>query len=142
MTFKIDITKRYRTRVGHPVRILCTDRVDDEYPIVGLFRHDSVEKLICWTNEGKPQHFNTKDYSLVEVPEWEDIEEGEPVLAQMAPNSDWFRAVYAGIYRPTPTTSLPTVYSPGNKWTSGGCSQSVFACRRLTLEELSKVMDR
>lgn len=36
------------TRNGSPVRILCTDRVGDQYPIVALNR-DTAEEYVCTT---------------------------------------------------------------------------------------------
>jgi hypothetical protein len=47
----IDITKKYKTRDGRPVRILCTDGPDPEFPVVGV-----IPDAICtrvWTADGR-----------------------------------------------------------------------------------------
>lgn len=40
------------TRNGSPVRILCTDRVGDQYPIVALIRDDNYDTIVSYTKEG------------------------------------------------------------------------------------------
>lgn len=60
------------TRSGLPVRILCTDRACQEYPVVGLIMLPSgVELTTCWTLEGKRHvgHVSYDDLIDFSVPE-------------------------------------------------------------------------
>lgn len=69
----IDINKKYKTRSGLPVRILCTDRKDDNnYNVVALVSisgtHERVDfytvKGKYFSNNGELEHY----MDLVEVP--------------------------------------------------------------------------
>jgi len=64
MEQKISMDNKYKTRNGLDVRILCVDRVDEDYPIVGLLGI----KIITWSNKGKFQgSVHEHDYDLIEV---------------------------------------------------------------------------
>jgi len=67
----IDINKKYELRIEgerHPVRLLCTDRRDRNYPVVGLISFDGhfKETLCQWTDEGKASE-RSSCWDLVEV---------------------------------------------------------------------------
>lgn len=63
----IDMTKKYQTRDGRKVRLLCTNRNSSEYPVVALIGKD--EDLDAYTADGryfsKRGLSNSKD--LIEV---------------------------------------------------------------------------
>lgn len=40
------------TRDGRNVRIVCTDRMDDDYPVVALVRGEVSEELLSYTEDG------------------------------------------------------------------------------------------
>lgn len=47
----IDMNKKYRTRDGQKVRILCVDGYDPIYPVIGLVENQPSPKT--WTEAGK-----------------------------------------------------------------------------------------
>lgn len=65
----IDFTKPVQTVDGRKVRILCTDRVDNLYPIVGLVIDRGIESTHCWTRTGRDT-FGEHDspWDLINVP--------------------------------------------------------------------------
>jgi len=46
-----------QTRDGKPVRILCTDKKNTIYPVVGLINRGSYEEVGAWTREGNWSYF-------------------------------------------------------------------------------------
>jgi hypothetical protein len=60
---KIDMNKKYISD-GKPIRILCTDRNDGKYPVIGISNEGSI---ITFTEDGKSPAWPT--YNLVEA--WE-----------------------------------------------------------------------
>lgn len=67
----IDINKKYKTRSRLPVRILCTDRNDDNYNVVALVSiSGTYDRLNLYTANGK--YFSDGELAhymdLVEVP--------------------------------------------------------------------------
>lgn len=70
----IEMTHKYQTRDGHPVRILCTDRDERNsgsclFPVVGLVEHGGERELMCWTNTGSRKGYDCDDvFDLVPVP--------------------------------------------------------------------------
>jgi hypothetical protein len=61
---KIDMNKKY-TSNGHNVTILCTNRNNEDYPIVGLFE------------DGRIRYF-TKDGKNIAGDDWDLVEEWAP----------------------------------------------------------------
>lgn len=57
------------TRSGKPVRILCFDRKDNQYPIVGLVNFDHGEQMVAFTINGKFSDNIPSGYDLFIVPE-------------------------------------------------------------------------
>ena len=45
--------KKYTTREGKPVRILCIDRAGSDYKIVGLLERGSRESIETWAINGR-----------------------------------------------------------------------------------------
>ena len=59
----IDMNKRYQTRDGRPVRLLCVDA--DGYPVVGLVNNHEIYR---WTDEGWPApKWRSPGNGLIEV---------------------------------------------------------------------------
>lgn len=63
---KIELGKKYQTRDGKPVRILCIDGPSKDYPIVGVIGNNSF--VSTWTSTGQ---WNQQggSFDLVEVKE-------------------------------------------------------------------------
>ncbi len=66
----IEMNKKYKTRDGRDIRILCIDRPHISHPVVGYTDNGVV---YYWTKEGlsvpQPQFAYQKDYDLIEVKE-------------------------------------------------------------------------
>ncbi|MEZ7136870.1 hypothetical protein [Komagataeibacter sp. SM21] len=50
------------TRDGKPVRVLCVDRINNIYPIVGLILDEGTEETETFTSEGR--YFHEKVFSI------------------------------------------------------------------------------
>lgn len=61
----IDMNKTYTTRDGCPVRLLCVDGPDTDYPVIGIIKGDS---LLCqWTGVGAYNRGFEGEVDLIEV---------------------------------------------------------------------------
>ena len=59
----IDMNLTYSTRDGRPVRILCVDGPDKEYPIVGVVSNE----LSKWNEMGRIFPHKFKEFNPIEV---------------------------------------------------------------------------
>jgi len=58
----IELGKTYFNTAGRPVRIVCVDRVSDNYPAVGLIAIEPVGTEVIWgysmDGEAQPGHYD------------------------------------------------------------------------------------
>lgn len=111
----IDISKKYRTSAGSPVRILCTDR-PGSYPVVALvYYHDTDTTVEAYTREGKfYSHSESSTLDLVEVNEWDDLLVDDPVWVRQHEGENWKKRHFSGI-----TDGKPTTWENGRtSWTA------------------------
>lgn len=69
---KISMGKKYTTRCGWPVRVLCVDVRNEFHPVVAIIKGDKGESVFCYTEDGRLYEHTQVDnpYDLVEdVPE-------------------------------------------------------------------------
>jgi len=94
---KIESGKTYITRDGHKVRIICTDRNDSDYPVIGLIYVNNREEVVVFTREGEPLLSNEKhEYDLVEEYNiWHDVEVDTPVLVKLDVTGEWVKRHFA-----------------------------------------------
>ena len=123
--------KRYKTRDGDTVRILCIDK-PGKYSVVGLIDED----INSWTIGG--DYYEDKAFSnndLVEVSEWDDFKIDDPVMVRQTEEEHWTKRYFAGVKIDKPTT-----------WQNGATSWSAMSTnhfvywnfiRKPTAEELS-----
>ena len=52
------------TRDGRSVRIICTNRLDDNYPVIALVNNEDSEKCYSYTEFGKFNGYQTLDCEL------------------------------------------------------------------------------
>ena len=79
----ISMDKEYTTRDGRPVRVLCVDKKNTEYPVLALVTdgHDS-ELVEAYTAGGRYYFSKESRYDLIEKPKtrkitvWVNIYEG------------------------------------------------------------------
>ena len=69
----IEMGKKYKTKTGLSVRILCTDLQDKNYPIVAAIMQDNEEIVVSFTETGK--FIENKEYGLdlIEVTPYDDF---------------------------------------------------------------------
>ena len=74
---KTDSGKEYQLldRLSRPVRLICTDRKDDNYPVVGLVKaNGGYEEINTYTADG---HYNHNKDSILSLELWEIKEESQ-----------------------------------------------------------------
>ena len=66
--------KKYRTNLGHVVRILCID-ANGNFPVVALVTNKlNVSYPLMFTEYGTCHSVDDRDYDLVEYSEWDDVQ--------------------------------------------------------------------
>jgi hypothetical protein len=69
MKTPVCMAKQYTTIKGEPVRILCTDRKNEDYPVIALVKHSSgLETLVIYTVTGTECFNKESTNNLIEVP--------------------------------------------------------------------------
>ena len=72
--FNVEAAKngaKVKTRSGHPVRILCYDRVDISYPIIALINCRDIELCNAYNPKGQARYSHITDSDLVIIEEVE-----------------------------------------------------------------------
>ena len=46
-------SRKVVTRDGRDVRVICVNRISDDYPVVALIRNKDKETIECYTKDGK-----------------------------------------------------------------------------------------
>ena len=67
-TKAFDPTKPVQTRGGCKARILCTDRKHPTYPFVGVIEGETLERVICFTEDGLYCEGQECDDDLINTP--------------------------------------------------------------------------
>lgn len=65
---KISMDKKYQTRDGKGVRILCVDGIDKEFPVVGYIDGQCGLDPYTWNFNGNPFELDDTTCGLVEAP--------------------------------------------------------------------------
>lgn len=73
----IEMSKKYKTRSGLPVRILCADLQDKNYPIIAAIMQDNEESVISFTETGEFIENEKGRFDLLEVTPYEDFKEDD-----------------------------------------------------------------
>ena len=95
----IEMHKKYKTRDGRPVRILCVDRKDPVLKVVYAYEVDGFEGIACEDIHGE---------NLIEVHPWEDFKIDDPVIVSDNGLS-WCKRYFAGVN----SNGLPTAFNNG-----------------------------
>jgi len=133
---KIEMGKKYRTKDGRSVRILCTDLIDDIFTVVAAVKDNDEEYVERYTNDGRYWSCEKSHRDLVEVTEWDDFKVDEPVMVRDSEDTPWMQFHFAGVS----DNGVPTVFAGGaTSWSSSPDFCLYFRhCRRPTEEELQK----
>ena len=129
----ISLDKKYKTRCGYPVRILCVDRNDPEYPVVALINGKDSECLTSFSSKGMFVDESTKhDFDLVEVSPYEDFKKDDKVMVS-EDGIIWYKRYFSHA-----TVKGAYVFDNGNtSWTEpNGDTTNWLYCRKPTQEEL------
>jgi len=125
--------KKYRLADGRKVRVVCTDRRDNNFPLVVLVGNKDKEMVVTCTADGfyrisKVDH----PLNLIEVTEWDDFKVDEPVMVRSNESADWLKRYFAGIS----SEGLPMAWNEGcTSWSAKGKTACGY-CRRPTKAEL------
>ena len=114
---KVSIDKKYKTKTGKPVRIVCTDRVSSKgKPVLALI-NDGIEEFTSFYTAGGFANTDMafSELDLVEVTPWDDFKIDDSVMANLTGGKP-FKAHFAGV-----VDGWPTVYPNGcTSWTGVG----------------------
>ena len=133
---KVEIGKKYRTRNGRAVRVLCTDAKDSTCPVIALVTEGEVERVKHLTESGHysdgglPEHA----YDLIEASPWDDFKVDEPVMVREYSSAEWARRYFAGVLDGRAATWANGVTSWSNQTERRTTLWS--QCRRPTEEEM------
>lgn len=128
---KIDMNKKYRTRSGLPVRVLCVDRKDEDLPVIVLVLENGEEYLAACTAEG--EYLVSKEecsFDLVEVSEWDDFKQDDKVLVS-EDGKTWYKRYFNKVI-----DGVPYAFDGGiTSWTADamhdyGCSSPWKYCKK------------
>lgn len=131
---KIDMNKKYRTRCGYPVRILCVD-VNNANPVVAAITFpDGLDVIHTFSCAGAGINIYM---DLIEVSPWEDFKKDDKVMVS-EDGEEWLRRYFA--YE---KDDVAYIYRNGaTSWTSGGADEEWITtwnyCRKPTKEELGE----
>ena len=128
---KISMDKKYRTRSGIDVRVLCTDSANLPYPVIVEF---STGEIVRYSDEGVTDVYKTTAAELIEVLPYEDFKIDDPVMVSNIAKF-WESAHFAGVN----SEGEPLTYMNGKtSWSAGGCTQVWEYCRKPAAEEIAK----
>lgn len=133
----IRMNKKYKTRSGLPVRVLCND-AGGKYPIVALISVDGNPPVAFrFCGDGSYTSKAHHELDLVEVSPNEDFKIDDPVMIS-DDSISWFKRYFAGV---APNGKAKAFCSGTTSWTNsdgiGGGVEWEF-CRRPTPEELGE----
>lgn len=132
MTKVISMDKKYKTRSGLPVRILCVDRKYDVYPVVGLFLDNDKEYCNYWGHSGcNYSDGSESSLDLIEVSPYEDFKVDDLCVV-----SDFTGEVFRYFHKEI--EGVAYCFQGGKtSFTSDGGSIAWCYCRKATPEEIA-----
>jgi len=74
----IEMNKKYKTRDGKPVKIVCTD-YKGEYPVVASIKIDEDEAIFFYKYDGRLSHME-HPYDLIEVTSYEHLKVDDKIM--------------------------------------------------------------
>lgn len=94
MSKKIEMGKQYRTRGGHPVRIICVDREGD-FPVIGLKNNVSI---LAFTETGYYyKSENPYSYDLIEYNPAQDLKLDQAIWVKDCNDTEWYPRHFKGV---------------------------------------------
>ena len=127
----IELGKTYKDGLGRDVRIICVDRRDVSYQIIGSFMGKESEITSFYSKDGKSSVCRS-EYDLILPEDFTKFGIDEPVMVRNRDGSDWTKGHFAGV----DGCNLPMTWKAGTQWLSEGKKYAWNQCRRPTKEEL------
>lgn len=125
----IEMHKKYKTRDGRPVRILCVDREDCDYPVVALVTNEKhCEIAVVYSCYGSfTGTHNNHVLDLIEVQPWDDFKIDDQVLVKEYEEGKWKKRYFAGVS----DRGLPLAFKDGcTSWSSEGEALDWNFCKK------------
>lgn len=127
----ISLDKKYKTRCGYPVRVLCIDRKDTVWPVVAMYQKENCEGVSFHKiNDGTS--WNGQDFDLVEVSPYEDFKKDDKVMVSRD-GTKWIKRYFSH-----EENGVPYIFNNGNTSWSSRYSKAWEFCRKPTQEELGE----
>ncbi len=131
----IDINKKYRTRGGLPVRILCVDAKNAVhsfdgkiavYPVVALVSN-TVERLVVYSQQGRFCEGVESEWDLVEVNSYADFKVDDKVLVRDGDHANWLPRHFSHV----DDDGFPCTFQGGStSWSNDGGYLSWKFCKK------------
>ena len=130
---RISMDKKYKTRYGREVRVLCIDGPDLAFPVIAIINNDLVIK---YTSEGRVylDSFESR-LDLIEDTTYADFKIDEPVMVR-SDKGYWFPRHFAGISN----EGIPLAWIDGQTSYTTTLKIKWDECRRPTEQELKGKM--
>lgn len=110
----ISMNKKYRTRSGLPVRILCTDLRAPKSVVVAIERLTGQEFVEFRLPNGRISDEVDTPSDLIETTPWDDYKIDTPVKVINPEDSDYTRGHFAGVI-----DGFPSIFPSGKtSWTA------------------------
>ena len=105
------ITYTHRTRDGQPARIICTDKVSKNYPVVALVLGttevvSSLTKNLCYFTDGAESCYDLFKGVEPEI-NWSEVKIDTPVWVRLT--GRWYKRHFAGLDK----YGIPTAWMDG-----------------------------
>lgn len=91
----IDITKKYRTRSGQEMRILCVDILDAAYPVLAM--DATLGYVYAYTLTGKYNRNLDSPFDLIEINQWDSWKIDDLIKVRDFLTSNWRYRHFAGV---------------------------------------------
>lgn len=125
----IKMHKKYKTRDGRPVRILCVDRksASGKYPIAAMVTFDNSNEVCSYYSIYGSYYDDSEDtLDLIEVQPWDGFKIDDPVLVS-DDGLNWEKGYFAGLDEEGNPLTFP--YG-GTSWSSDGCEFVWEYCKK------------
>ena len=126
----IEMGKKYKTKTGLSVRILCTDLQDKKYPIIAAIMQDNEELVVSFTETGKFIENKEHGLDLIEVTPYDDFKVDDLCVVWEVENSKEFR------YFSHEKENLAQCFASGGTSYTKTTTISWTNCRKATEEEI------
>ena len=95
---KIEMGKKYKTRSGLAVRVICIDRNDPHFPVIALLTQCDHEEVFKCTAGGKYYHSgNDSSRDLFEVGPYDHLKVDDLVVVRDSNANQWTLRYFAGV---------------------------------------------